>query len=133
MSEIRYMLDASALLALMLDEEGAEVVHAPLSHARVSALNLSEVAAKLQERGVPDEVITASLAELDLLPYLLTETKRCGPNCCGSLHGRQVDRSAIAPASQLLTQPARSRPTGLGRRSIFAFRSRSHAKPEAAA
>lgn len=60
------MLDASALLALMLGEDGADAVHAVLPHARVSAINLSEVAAKLQERGVPDEVVTTSLAELDL-------------------------------------------------------------------
>lgn len=66
MSEARYMLDASALLALMLGEDGAEAVHATLPHAQVSTVNLSEVVAKLQERGVPDEVISSTLAELDL-------------------------------------------------------------------
>ncbi len=60
------MLDASALLALMLGEPGADAVYVILSNARISAVNLSEVVAKLQERGVPEGVIADSLAELDL-------------------------------------------------------------------
>jgi PIN domain nuclease of toxin-antitoxin system len=60
------MLDASALLALMQGEAGTDTVHAALPHARISAVNLSEVVAKLQERGVPDAVVQDSLAELDL-------------------------------------------------------------------
>ena len=66
MSERPYILDASALLALMLGEPGADAVHAILPNARISAVNLSEVVAKLQERAVPDDVIVDSLAELDL-------------------------------------------------------------------
>jgi PIN domain nuclease of toxin-antitoxin system len=66
MNESEYMLDASALLALMLCEAGADAVQAILPIARISAVNLSEVVAKLQERGVPDDVIAESLAELDL-------------------------------------------------------------------
>lgn len=60
------MLDASALLALMLGEPGADAIHAILPSARISAVNLSEVVAKLQERAIPDGVIADSLAELDL-------------------------------------------------------------------
>nr|WP_184091843.1 type II toxin-antitoxin system VapC family toxin [Sphingomonas xinjiangensis] len=60
------MLDASALLALMLGEDGAEAVHAVLPNAQVSTVNLSEVIAKLQEKGVPNEVISSTIAELDL-------------------------------------------------------------------
>ena len=66
MSEGPYILDASGLLALMLGEPGADAVNAILPSARISAVNLSEVAAKLQERAVPDDVIADSLAELDL-------------------------------------------------------------------
>jgi ribonuclease VapC len=36
-----------------------------LPSSQISTVNLSEVVAKLQEGGVPDEVITSSLAELD--------------------------------------------------------------------
>ncbi len=66
MSDGVYMLDASALLALMLGEPGADAVHAKLPNARISAVNLSEAVAKLQERAVPEDVIADSLAELDL-------------------------------------------------------------------
>lgn len=66
MSDGVYMLDASALLALMLGEPGTDAVHAILPNARISAVNLSEVVAKLQERAVPEVVIADSLAELDL-------------------------------------------------------------------
>ena len=67
MSSRIYVLDASALLAMMLNEPGAAMVESRLADARVSAVNLSEVVAKLQERGAPDAVIEESLAELDLL------------------------------------------------------------------
>ncbi|WP_199560203.1 PIN domain-containing protein [Sphingomonas psychrotolerans] len=60
------MLDASALLALMLGERGADTISTVLPSARLSAVNLSEVVAKLQERAVPDDVIADSLAELNL-------------------------------------------------------------------
>ena len=65
-SDKSYVLDASALLALMLGEDGAEAVHAALDRAQVGAVNLSEVVATLQERGVPDDTIDQSLADLDL-------------------------------------------------------------------
>jgi len=80
MSDPLYMLDASALLALMLGETGSEAVHAALPFARMSAVNLSEVVAKLQERGVPDAVISSSLAELDLdvVPFDRDQALRAG-------------------------------------------------------
>lgn len=74
------MLDASALLALLLGEAGADAVHAILPRARISAVNLSEVVAKLQERGVPEGVIIDSLAELDLdvIPFDQPQAIRAG-------------------------------------------------------
>ena len=59
------MLDASAVLAMMLDEDGGNQVRERLASSQISTVNLSEVVAKLQDGGVPDEVITSSLAELD--------------------------------------------------------------------
>jgi PIN domain nuclease of toxin-antitoxin system len=75
-----YMLDASALLALMLGETGADTVYDSLPRARISAVNLSEVVAKLQERGVPDPVISSSLAEFDLaaIPFDRDQAMRAG-------------------------------------------------------
>ena len=66
MSDVRYVLDASALLAAMLGEPGAQTVEAHFADACISAVNLSEVVAKLAERGVPAESIHESLADLDL-------------------------------------------------------------------
>jgi ribonuclease VapC len=65
-SDKQYVLDASALLAVMLGEPGADAVNAVLDRAKIGAVNLSEVVAKLQERGVPDDAIGLSLADLDL-------------------------------------------------------------------
>lgn len=66
MSDVSYVLDASALLAAMLEERGADVVTEHFSDACISTVNLSEVVAKLSERGIPDEDIRESLADLDL-------------------------------------------------------------------
>ena len=66
MSEPKYVLDASALLAAMLGETGADAVRAIMGRAKIGTVNLSEVIAKLRERGVPEEVVDESLAELDL-------------------------------------------------------------------
>ncbi len=62
-----YVLDSSALLALLLDEPGAMHVAAVLaSGAAISAVNLSEVVAKLAERGMPEQAIREALDPLDL-------------------------------------------------------------------
>ena len=45
------VLDASAILALLYGEPGAEVVDQALDSATVSAINLAEVIASLQQRG----------------------------------------------------------------------------------
>ena len=48
------VIDASALLALLQDENGAdEVVEAIADGAAISTVNLSEVLAKLAEHGQP--------------------------------------------------------------------------------
>jgi len=65
-SDAVYVLDASALLAAMLGEDGTDAVEARFSDACISAVNVSEVVAKLSERGVPDAAIQESLSDLDL-------------------------------------------------------------------
>ena len=62
------VLDASAVLALLGDETGAEAVLAALPRATISAVNLSEVVATLAERGMPEDAIRAALDGLDLDP-----------------------------------------------------------------
>ena len=50
--DLACVLDASALLALLQDEPGAEIVEPALETATISAVNWSEVAQKSFERGV---------------------------------------------------------------------------------
>jgi ribonuclease VapC len=47
------VLDASAVLALLANERGAELVQRSLGSAVMSAVSLAEVLAKLGDRGVP--------------------------------------------------------------------------------
>ncbi len=62
------VLDASAVLALLGNEPGAEAVLEALPRATISAVNLCEVVAKLADRGMPAEAIAAALEGLDLDP-----------------------------------------------------------------
>ena len=59
------VLDASALLAALNAEPGSEVVAAE-SDPIISAVNLSEVVAKLVERGGADEDVRAAIGVLRL-------------------------------------------------------------------
>ncbi len=60
------VLDASALLALLNREPGHEEVAGTIPHAAISAVNLSEVVAKLAENGMPEEQIREALEGLAL-------------------------------------------------------------------
>src|SRR5258708_8814268 len=61
------VLDASALLALLKEEPGSEqVIEAITEGAAISTVNFSEVVAKLNEAGMPDEAIHESLDSLGL-------------------------------------------------------------------
>ena len=60
------ILDASAVLALLNAEPGASVVAGAVSDAAISAVNLSEVVAKLIEVGMPAEAVRETLQELEL-------------------------------------------------------------------
>ena len=63
----RGVLDASCLLALLNQERGAHIVAEAIGGgASVSAVNFSEVVAKLAERGVAESVIRNSLETLGL-------------------------------------------------------------------
>jgi len=91
-----YALDASALLAVMFGEIGADGVSAVLDRALIGAVNLSEVVAKLQNRVVPDDAIDQSLADLTLtvVPSRSPQTRR-GRNSrsMSKLHWRDLDQT----------------------------------------
>jgi len=60
------VLDASALLALLNREPGHEEIAVVIQDAAISAVNLSEVAGKLADRGMPGEAIREALEGLAL-------------------------------------------------------------------
>jgi ribonuclease VapC len=60
------VLDASALLAVLRAEPGAEQVESRLESAGIGAVNLSEVVAKLDEDRVPEPEIRRAIGRLDL-------------------------------------------------------------------
>jgi ribonuclease VapC len=62
----KVVLDASALLALLNAEPGTDIVIEGLPGAVISAVNLSEVIAKLSESGMPEKVIRQVLEPLGL-------------------------------------------------------------------
>jgi PIN domain nuclease of toxin-antitoxin system len=60
------VLDASALLALVNQEPGDDVVAELLPRSLVSAVNASELVAKLTDQGMPEDEVQEVLAALNL-------------------------------------------------------------------
>jgi PIN domain nuclease of toxin-antitoxin system len=60
------VLDSSAVLAVLLAEPGADRVETLLPGAKVSALNLGEVGAKLRDLGMPERTIETVLSGLQI-------------------------------------------------------------------
>ena len=62
----QFVLDASALLSIVLDEGGHERVDRILDRSRIHAVNLAEVVGRLVRSGMPAERAVATLHELHL-------------------------------------------------------------------
>ena len=95
------VLDASAILAVLFREPGAEVVEAHYEEGLVSSVNLSEVAAKLSDCGM------TSVEARDLLSGL-------------GLEVRAFDE-ALAYSAGALREATRSRGLSLGDRACLAL------------
>ena len=67
----KYLLDASAILALLQGERGSEIVTQCLPFSAISAVNLAEAASVLNKVGMPESEIHELFNEMDLevLPY----------------------------------------------------------------
>jgi PIN domain nuclease of toxin-antitoxin system len=65
------ILDASAILAVLNQEPGAELVQKNLARARISAVNLAEVITRLNLMGMPTDQIleVMSLLSLNVVPF----------------------------------------------------------------
>ena len=60
------VLDASALLALLRGEPGAKKVESALGDARMSVVNMAEVASHFHRLGMPSDVVDQMLRPLPL-------------------------------------------------------------------
>ncbi|CAN5725740.1 PIN domain-containing protein [soil metagenome] len=98
------VLDASALLALLNHDPGHKEVARSIPHAAISAVNLSEVVAKLADNGMPEEEIREALESLAL-----------------EVHGFGRE---LAYETGLLRPMAKSRGLSLGDRACIALGSR---------
>ncbi|MGB7877082.1 MAG: type II toxin-antitoxin system VapC family toxin [Anaerolineales bacterium] len=67
----KFVLDASALLALLNGEPGAEMIQDLLPATLISAVNLAEVVTRLSLVGMPEDQIeeVLSLLGLDVRPF----------------------------------------------------------------
>lgn len=62
----KWVLDASAVLALLGNERGTERVRDTLGSAAMSAVNLAEVLTKLADRGVTESELRVIRTSLDI-------------------------------------------------------------------
>ena len=67
------VLDASALLALLNGESGAEIVSKKIPHAKISAVNLSETVGKLMETGMPESDVYEAIESLGMETIVFDE------------------------------------------------------------
>ena len=75
MNNDEVVADASAILALLVGEPFERVDPERITKAWVSAVNLSEVLAKLYEIGLPDSDAAAAVARLSLRVLAFDETQ----------------------------------------------------------
>ena len=81
----QFVLDASALLSILLDEPGHENVPAILDRSRIHSVNLAEVVARLVRFGMPAESAVATLHQLHL--EVVVEFGAAQAEFCGALLG----------------------------------------------
>lgn len=82
MSDERYLLDASALLALIQEEPAGTDVEPLLDRAAVHAVNLVEVITKLIQNGLADAVSLLPKMGIEVISGLDAEQAEA----CGRLH-----------------------------------------------
>jgi PIN domain nuclease of toxin-antitoxin system len=85
----QFVLDASALLSIVLDELGHERVDRILDRSRIHAVNLAEVVGRLVRSGMPAERAVATLHELHL--EVEEEFGARQAEFCGALMGTRRD------------------------------------------
>lgn len=66
MNDAAFVADASAVIALLTREPFTQFDPRRLTNASISAVNLSEVLARLQETGMPESEATVAVGRLNL-------------------------------------------------------------------
>lgn len=79
-SPATHVLDTSAILAVFLNEEGADFVRAAGPDGLISAVNWSEVVAKMSDRGSPPALTLGRLEALALhvAPFGRAQARQAG-------------------------------------------------------
>jgi len=85
----QFVLDASALLSIVLDERGHARVDEILDRSAIHAVNLAEVVGRLVRSGMPAERAAATLHELQL--EVEEEFEASQAEFCGALLGTRRD------------------------------------------
>lgn len=62
----KYLLDASALLALLQEEQGSQTVAQKIPFSAISTVNIAEVASVLNKAGMPESEIHTLFSEIDI-------------------------------------------------------------------
>lgn len=99
-----YVLDASALLAILLAEPGQERVVEILDRSFIHSLNMAEVIARLIRSGVPPKTAESVVEELQLE----TEHAFADAAACGELLGTRRDLGLSLGDCVCLATAARS-------------------------
>ncbi|MGF3028012.1 type II toxin-antitoxin system VapC family toxin [Methylobacterium aquaticum] len=99
------VLDASAVLAVIFGEDGADQVAGHLPGARISSVNAAEVMTKLIDLGMPEDTVDAIVEglQLTIVPFEITHARECArlrtlTRSAGLSLG---DRACLAVAKQL--------------------------------
>lgn len=102
---VKYVLDSTALIALVSSEPGCENVAAILDGSTISAVNLTETIHKLVQRGSAPQIVERLLGELQLNVTEWTETlsyRSAEFAMFGRSHGLSLgDRACLTLAKQL--------------------------------
>lgn len=99
----QYVLDASAVLAMLHREPGADAVAAIVGASAISTVNWSEVVQKAASHGVDVEGLADGLGSigLDIVAFELAEAEAAARLWRGAERLSLADRACLATAARL--------------------------------
>ena len=68
---LKFLLDSSALMALINNEPGADIIKERLAYCSISSVNVAETFTKLIRKGIPVSDVKKELARIlnDIIPF----------------------------------------------------------------